>query len=262
MLTILDLDGVIWLAEEPVDGSREAVARLRAAGHRVLFLTNNSSPTVTEVVAKLSQFGLEAAPEEVVTSAQAAASLVEPGATALVCGGPGVVEALEARAVRTVREGAADAVVVGFHRNFDYARLTAAFKAVIGGARLIGTNDDATYPRPDGPVPGGGAILAAVATASGVTPTVAGKPHQAMADLVRSRLVELTGDAEADVAGAVLLGDRPSTDGLMAKRLGVRFVHVLGGVTEDASAAGDLVIDETTPDLATFVTKELGQESA
>ena len=83
-----------------------------------------------------------------------------------MCAGPGVDEALRARGVTTVREGRADAVVVGWHTDFDYARLTAAFRAVHAGARLIGTNDDPTYPTPDGLLPGGGSILAAVATAA------------------------------------------------------------------------------------------------
>ena len=83
-----------------------------------------------------------------------------------------------ARGVTTVRDGPADAVVVGWHRDFDFGRLTAAFDAVHGGARLIGTNDDATYPTPQGPLPGGGSILAAVAYASGAEPTVAGKPFR------------------------------------------------------------------------------------
>ena len=76
-------------------------------------------------------------------------------------------------------------MLVGFHRDFDYERLRIAATAVINGARLIGTNDDATYPTPDGPIPGGGAILAAVATASGVVPVIAGKPYAPMAELVR-----------------------------------------------------------------------------
>src|SRR5438874_7682250 len=136
----------------------------------------------------------------------AAATLVEPGTTGLVCAGEGVAEALRARGATVVREGPADAVLVGFHTEFDYGRLTAAFRAVIGGARLIGTNDDPTYPTPDGPVPGGGSLLAAVAVAAGVEPVVAGKPHDAMGEVVTSRLG--SGDA-------VLIGDRPSTDGLM-----------------------------------------------
>ena len=128
----------------------------------MIFLTNNAGPRVSELVAKLEGMGVPATPDEVVTSAQAAASLLEPGSTALLCAGPGVREALEARGVEVVRDGDADAVVVGFHRDFDYHRLTAAFLAVHHGARLIGTNDDTTYPTPEGPIPGGGAILAAV----------------------------------------------------------------------------------------------------
>ncbi len=231
MNVILDLDGVIWLAEEPIPGSPEAVARLRRAGHRLLFLTNNSYPTVDTLVGKLRGMGVAVEAEEIATSAQSAVKLLEPGQTALVCAGPGVVDALQERGVRPIREGAADAVVVGFHREFDYQRLTAAFRAVHGGARLIGTNDDTTYPTPDGPVPGGGSILAAVAAAAGVEPTVAGKPYPPMADLVISRL--------GNVNDTVMIGDRPSTDGRMAELLGVPFLHVLSGVTvePDPSAA-------------------------
>jgi len=246
MAFILDLDGVIWLSDDVIPGSDEAVARLREAGHRVLFLTNNSSRPVSVIVEKLAGMGIESEPDDVVTSAQAAASLVEPGSTALVCAGVGVVEALEERGVTTVREGDADAVVVGYHREFDYERLTAAFCTVRAGAHLIGTNDDATYPTPEGPIPGGGAILAAVATATGVEPEVAGKPYEPMAALVRARL----GD---DVADATLVGDRPDTDGLMARRLEVPFALVLSGVTGEDEVPDDPAPDHVAPDLRSLV---------
>lgn len=246
MAWILDLDGVVWRGEQPVVGAAPAIARLRANGERVLFLTNNSSATLREYTEKLAAHGIDVTDQDVVTSAEAAATLVDAGERALVCGGPGVDEALRARGVVTVREGAAEAVVVGWHRDFDFDRLTAAFVTVMGGARLIGTNDDATYPTPDGLLPGGGAILAAVATATGITPTVAGKPHEPMAALVLARLGEASSDD-------VLVGDRPSTDGLMAKRLGVRFALVLSGVT----VPGDLPVvpapDVVGADLATLV---------
>jgi len=247
---ILDLDGVVWLSDDPIPGSAEAVGRLRDAGHHVLFLTNNSGPKVGYLAEKLSGFDVPAEPDDIVTSAQAAASLLEPGSTALVCAGEGVVEALEARGVRTVEEGEADAVVVGFHRHFDYDRLNAAFWAVHHGARLIGTNDDATYPTPDGPVPGGGSLLAAVATAAGVKPEVAGKPNDAMATVLRERLGE-------ELADTILVGDRPSTDGLMARRLGLPFALVLSGVTTE-EPTGDDAADKVAPDLATLVDQELG----
>jgi len=224
MAWILDLDGVLWLSDEPIAGSADAVAALRARGERVLFVSNNSSARVGEYLAKLERVGVPATADDLVTSAQAAATLVEPRQTALVCAGPGVEEALQQRGARTVRDGDADAVVVGWHRDFDYEGLTAAARAVMHGATLIGTNDDATYPTPQGPIPGGGSILAAVATASGTEPIVAGKPNQAMVDLVRARL-------DGDVDGAVVVGDRPSTDGLFATAMGLPFLLVLSGVT-------------------------------
>ena len=251
MTWILDLDGVVWLGAEPVPGSVDAIRRLRDAGERVLFLTNNSSAPVGDYVAKLTGLGIPAAPDDVLTSAQAAARLLQPGATALVCGGPGVDEALRARGVATVRDGRADAVVVGWHTDFDYARLTAAFRAVHAGARLIGTNDDPTYPTPDGPLPGGGSILAAVATAAGVAPEIAGKPHAPMATLVRERLG--LDDTQSDGTRCVLVGDRVSTDGLMAERLQVEFALVLTGVTTTADLPVTPEPAYVADDLATLV---------
>jgi ribonucleotide monophosphatase NagD (HAD superfamily) len=188
--------------------------------------------------------GIETSPDDLITSALAAARLVDPAETALVCGGPGVDEALRARGVRTVRSGDADAVVVGWHRDFTYERLHAAFDAVRRGARLIGTNDDATYPTPDGPLPGGGSILAAVAYASGVTPTVAGKPFPPIVELLHERVA----DAE------IMVGDRPSTDGLLARRLGIPFGLVLSGVT-----AEDVVVEPKPEYVATHLASLVAQ---
>jgi 4-nitrophenyl phosphatase len=222
---LCDLDGVVWLAHQPIPGSVDAIARLRGAGHRVLFVTNNSSARVETQEEALAAIGIPAV-GDVLTSAQAAALLLEPGQRALVCGGEGVVQALEARGVVVVNgDELADAVVVGWHRTFDYDGLTRAARAVQRGARLIGTNDDATYPTPDGPIPGGGSILAAVQTAAGILPEIAGKPYEPMARLVRQVVGE---DAARQ---AVMVGDRPSTDGRFARTLGCRYAHVHSGVT-------------------------------
>jgi 4-nitrophenyl phosphatase len=240
---LCDLDGVVWLANRPIPGSVDAIARVRAAGHRVLFVTNNSSARVEAQEAALAAIGVPAV-GDVITSAQAAAQLLQPGQRALVCGGDGVVQALEARGVIALADDKGervDAVVVGWHRTFDYDGLTRAARAIQRGALLIGTNDDATYPTPDGPIPGGGSILAAVATAGGVTPIIAGKPYEPMAALVRS----IVG---ADAArAAVMVGDRPSTDGQFARTLGCRYAHVWSGVTPfgaDVMPAPDLVVDD------------------
>ena len=256
MVWLLDLDGVLWRGDEAIPGSADAVARIRAVGIGVAFLTNNSSQPVGVYEAKLERMGVPVAPGEVLTSAMAAVSLLQPGETALVCGGPGVDEAISARGVHGVRTlagarssgRAVDAVVVGWHRDFDYDRLDAAFQAVIAGARLIGTNDDATYPMAGGHLlPGGGSLLAAVAYASGATPIVAGKPHDATVALVHERLGAID----------VMVGDRPDTDGLLARRLGARFVQVRSGVTpsgDPSEADADVIADDLASAVSAILT--------
>ena len=235
-VVLCDLDGVVWLAHQPIAGSVDGIARLRANGHRVLFVTNNSGTRLEVQVATLEGIGIPAE-GAVLTSAQAAALLLQPGERALVCGGEGVVQALEERGVEPCFDGDADAVVVGFHRHFDFDGLARAARAVLRGARLIGTNDDATYPTPDGPIPGGGSILAAVETACGISAQVAGKPYAPMAALVVAAVGENAARA------AVMVGDRPSTDGRFAVTLGCGYAHVWSGVTP----CGTLI--DPTPDV-------------
>ena len=243
MTWALDLDGVIWRGGDPIDGSADAVTALRERGHRVVFLTNNSHDRIASYVEKLQKAGIVAEAHDVVSSGQAAASLLEEGTTALVCAGPGVEEALSERGVRAVREGDADAVIVGWHPDFDFERLTAAACAVWGGARLIGTNDDATYPTADGQIPGGGSLLSAVAYATATKPEVAGKPHAAMVKLVEERM----GPVE------VMVGDRPNTDGLLAQNMRARFALVLSGVTDEDDLPVEPEPELVAPNLAAVV---------
>ena len=247
MAWVLDLDGVVWRGDQPIDGAAWAVARLRASGQRVLFVTNNALPTRDQVAAKLARQGIEAG-DDLITSPMAAASLIQPGQRALVCAGAGVAEALAARGVETVDAsvadpGPVDAVVVGLHLEFDYRRLDVAARSARAGARLIATNDDTTYPGEHGLSPGAGSLLAAVATASGATPVIAGKPYAPMVSLVQA------------VAGrdGVAVGDRADTDGRFARALGYQFGLVLTGVTTAADLPVDPAPDHTAADLATLV---------
>jgi HAD superfamily hydrolase (TIGR01450 family) len=223
---LCDLDGVVWLAHQPIAGAPEAIARLRASGRRVVFVTNNSAAVVADHEAALEAIGIPSH-GDVLSSALAAATLVQAGERVLVCGGPGVVEAVEMRGATVVPEGPCEAVVVGFHRDFDYERMRVAADAVRAGAKLIGANDDATYPTPNGLIPGAGAILASVTVASGAAAVVAGKPFQPMADLVR----DVIGGECFDPATAIVVGDRASTDGLFSTRVGCEFALVRSGVT-------------------------------
>jgi HAD superfamily hydrolase (TIGR01450 family) len=249
MAWLLDLDGVVWLAGEPIAGSVAAVARLRAAGERVVFVTNNSDPERAAQEDRLAGIGIEAV-GDVVSSADAVAGLLERGERAYVAGGPGVVEALVGRgvAVSTSDEEPVDAVVVGFHRDFDYEGMRVASALVRRGARLLGTNDDATYPTPAGEIPGGGAILAGIARAAGVEPVIAGKPFTPMADAIRSR---------GGAGPHVMVGDRPETDGAFARRLGATYALVLSGVTTPADLPVDPAPDVVADDLHAVVDRLL-----
>ena len=217
---------------QPIPGSVDAISRLREAGHRVLFVTNNSHSSANEQAAVLESIGVPAV-GDVVTASQSAGALLRAGERVLTCGGPGVMQAItDAGAIVVGRSDdpdlpkdlAVDAVVVAFHRTFDFAGLTRLSATIRQGARFIATNDDATYPTPDGVIPGGGAIVAAVATASGVQPIIAGKPYAPMANLVRSVL------GVVDLSSSWMVGDRVSTDGAFAKTLGCHFAHVGSGV--------------------------------
>jgi HAD superfamily hydrolase (TIGR01450 family) len=240
---MLDLDGVLWRGKEPISGAADAVARLRAAGHRVGFQTNNSFTRVADLVEKLGDMGVPAEADDVCTSAQAAAGLLDKGSTALVVGGEGVAEALAARGVAVVSDDSdVDAVVVGFDPEFTFAKLTAAFRAVSAGARLIGTNDDATFPTPNGEIPGGGSLVAAVSYATGVEAEIAGKPNEPAARLLADRMGPI----------AWLIGDRPGTDGKMAHAVGAKFGLVLSGVTQTAEGS-DPEPEAVAKDLASMV---------
>jgi 4-nitrophenyl phosphatase len=124
------------------------------------------------------------------------------------------------------------------------ARLTAAMRAVLAGARLVGTNDDATYPTASGPLPGGGALLAAVRYSTGAEAVVAGKPYAPAAELISTRVGPI----------AIVVGDRPETDGALARRLGARYALVRSGVTPVGVAVTDPVPDLDATDLAELAT--------
>lgn len=253
-MVLCDLDGVVWLAGVAIPGSVDAIARLRASGRRVVFVTNSSAVTIAAHTAALSRIGIDAT-GDVLSSATAAAALLRAGERVLVCGGAGVTEAVVAAGAVAVAgdddagvDAGIDAVVVGLHRDFDYHRLELAMRAVLGGARLVATNRDPKYPTPRGPIPGGGSIVAAVATASGVEPEVAGKPYRAMAVAV----ADLVGGDLADPGFAdrvMMVGDQLSTDGEFAHVIGCRFALVRTGNTPPGAPL-DFPVDFDRADLA------------
>jgi glycerol-1-phosphatase len=239
----IDLDGVIWLTGQPIDGVSGAVSALRDAGIRTLFATNNSAPTRAQLHERLANCGITADDADLLSSADVAAAMVPPGSSVLVLADDGVREALERRRVTMVEKGPADAVIVGWTRGFTFDSVTEAARTVRGGARLIGTNEDPTHPTPDGLLMGGGALLAAVATAAETTPEVAGKPHRPTADAIKGMADDVR----------VMVGDRPSTDGALAGQLKVPFALVLSGVTGADQVPTEHVPDTVAQNLAALV---------
>ena len=225
---ICDLDGVVWLEGAPIDGAVDAIADLRHCGAEVIFVTNNSTVRSSDHERILIDLGIDA-DGAVISSADAAAACVDAGQRVMVVGGIGIRAAVHQRGAIVVEAAqgdaaSADVVIVGLDRDLRYERHVAATQAIRGGARFIATNTDPTLPTPLGPVPGAGAIVGAISIASGRDPEIAGKPGAAIASLIESRL----GD-RFDPLHAVVIGDRVSTDGVLAVRLGCRFVLIDDG---------------------------------
>lgn len=241
---ICDLDGVVYRGSEPLPGAADALERLVVSDFRVMFVTNNSSRTESQVADKLEAL-VDHRPrlDDIVTSARAALGLVPDGARCLVVGGEGIREAI-ASAGHSATEDAddADCVIVGLDRGFDYQRMDVASRAIRSGALFVATNIDPTFPAENGVMPGAGAIVAALVAASGVQPVVAGKPEKPVRDLIRGR----------GVGDAWVIGDRPDTDIAMAQaEEGWTSVLVLTGVTSEGGDTGDA--DHVVANLAAAV---------
>jgi glycerol-1-phosphatase len=243
-VALLDLDGVVYVGPNAVPRVPQALDAARSVGMRLGFVTNNAARTPEEVAAHLTELGVPADPDDVITSSQAAASVVAellgPGARVLPVGGSGVAAALRAAGL-TVVERAEDqpvAVVQGYGREVGWAQLAEAVVAVRNGARHVATNTDATIPSPRGPLPGNGAMVGVVSAVTGQSPLVTGKPDPAMhAECVR-RTVALR---------PLVVGDRLDTDIEGARRAGAASLLVLTGVTDPVTVLQ--AVPEHRPDL-------------
>jgi 4-nitrophenyl phosphatase len=236
MLYVFDLDGVIYRMDEPVPGAVEAVRRLKARGDSIYYLTNNSSRTRDDYARKLAAMGIEASREEVMTSAFALGQWFRArdaaGTGAFVIGESGLREEVTSAGLRirdSAAEGKIDYAVVGWDRAVTYAKLAEAHRAVVeGGAQFIATNRDATYPDAGGrTLPGSGALVAALATCTGVEPVVIGKPEPFTLQLILERSGRTPGEC-------IVVGDRLDTDILIGNRLGARTTLVLTGVHSES----------------------------
>jgi len=226
---LLDLDGCVWVGDECVPGSPEALAALRAAGKALAFLTNDARRSPEEYVRKLWSLGLRASLEEVVTVGAAIQYELAgrlPGATAYVIGSPAIYRHVAESGHRIVngtdRATSADVVVVAGHDAFDYEELKDATQAVLAGAEMIAAGRDRTFPAGDGQWPGTGAIVAALEYATERTARIVGKPDSLIFRTALDRL---------GPGRALMVGDRLDSDLAGAAAAGIDGAIVLSGVT-------------------------------
>jgi phosphoglycolate/pyridoxal phosphate phosphatase family enzyme len=248
----LDLDGVVWRGDEVLPGTREVLEDVLRRDLDLRYVTNNSTAHRETVSDRLAAAGLPAGAERVLTSGSVCgvwlrAQLPERSAV-MVVGEEGLLRELReagldayhvsddrempegtaARAVTAMRTGAVApaALVVGMDRSFTYKTLATAQAALAVGAHYVATNADATFPTPDGLLPGAGSIVAAVSAAAQREPELVGKPSAALAETLASITA-------VPAAATLFVGDRLETDIAMAKAAGMVAALTLTGVTSD-----------------------------
>ena len=262
---IIDMDGVLWHGEQPLPGLTDFFRTLRDCRIRFILATNNAGQTPQQYVNKLARMGVTVARGDILTSGTATAHYLaeqtDPASTRIfVVGEDGLRRPLIERGftlteVYETDDGSADMVVCGKDETLTWDKLATASLHLGAGARFIGTNADTTLPTERGLILGNGAILAALETATGATPTIIGKPEP----IIYRRALALL---DADPSETAAIGDRLETDILGAVRTGIRSILVLSGVaTEEELQTVDYRPTWILPDLRA-VTQALRDTSA
>jgi 4-nitrophenyl phosphatase len=246
---LIDMDGVLWRGDTPISGVPGFFDLLNQAGIAYVLLTNNSSNTPASYAKRLAGYGIEVSPEKIINSGLATVAYMAEhspqGTPVYVVGEEGLEEIVRDAGFRLVDDDTTPCYVIGsWDRHVTYEKLAQATLHIRAGATFIGTNPDKTWPSERGLLPGAGSILAALEAASGVKPTIIGKPSSEMFRLAMQRI-----DAQPDTTA--MLGDRMDTDIVGADQAGLITILVLTGVThredlQSASVQPDLVFDDIT----------------
>src|SRR5215208_4124039 len=251
---IIDMDGVIWKSDAPIGDLAAIFNRIRARGLKFVFATNNSTKTSDQYVEKLKGLGVDVEPWQVVTSSQAAARAVAQafprGTKALMIGEEGLRKPLEQEGFEIVSvENApqAQVVVMGMDRGVSFEKLSEAALLIRNGVRFYATNMDKTFPTPRGEIPGAGAWVSVITTATDVQPIVAGKPFPFLMELSLERLGTLKEET-------LVVGDRLETDIAAGQAVGCPTALVLSGVsTKEQADKWMPVIDSIVNNLRTLI---------
>jgi HAD superfamily hydrolase (TIGR01457 family) len=258
---ILDMDGVVWRGDAPIGDLATTFRRIRERGLKFVFATNNSTRTSEQYVDKLKSFGVDVEPWQVVTSSQAAARAMSQsyprGTKALVIGEDGLRMPLEQQGFEIVSvENApqAEVVVMGMDRGVSFEKLSEATLLIRKGVRFYATNMDKTFPTPRGEIPGAGAWVSVITTATNVEPIVAGKPFPFLMELSLERLGTLKEET-------LVVGDRLETDIAAGQAVNCPTALVLSGVSSREQADNWTPrIDVVVNDLTTLINELSGFE--
>jgi 4-nitrophenyl phosphatase len=227
---IIDMDGVLWQGDTPLPGLLEFFEILKQRGIKFILATNNNTQTPEGFVQKARKMGVDVTAEQVVNAAIATVHYLRsnyPPASRVYVVGEAALKGLISDAGFILAETDVNAVVATLDRQLSYEMLKRATLLIRAGADFIGPNPDAAYTTPEGIVPGGGAVLAAIALASGCQPIIMGKPESWMFRIALERM-------QLGVEEVASLGDRLETDILGGQRFGLRTILVLSGVSSEA----------------------------
>jgi 4-nitrophenyl phosphatase len=241
---VVDLDGTVYRAGEPIPGAVEAIERLRELGIAVLFCSNNPTKTPDEYAERLGAMGVDCDPDDVVPASTVTRDYLREhhseDPTYLV-GAPSLRTYLEAAGQDIVDTPEASVFVASWDEAFDYGEMQAALDCIDDDTAFLGTDPDRTVPDDGGLMPGSGAIIAAVAGTVGRDPDrVLGKPSDEAADAVLERL-------GLPAERCLVVGDRLDTDLAMGASRGMTTALVGTGVT-DAAALPDAPDRAVDPD--------------
>ncbi|MFD2628997.1 TIGR01457 family HAD-type hydrolase [Oceanobacillus kapialis] len=224
---LIDLDGTMYLGEEPIADAAGFIEHLRTKDIPYLFVTNNSSKTQADVAFKLNQFGIHASPDHVVTTSLATAKYIKElneNASCYVIGEEGVKAAIEAEGLTVSNDEHCDVVVIGIDRHITYEKLAKACLAVRNGATFISTNGDVAIPTERGLLPGNGSLTSVISVSTGVSPIFIGKPEK----IIMEQALEILGTTKEET---IMVGDNYETDIQAGIRAGLDTLMVFTGVT-------------------------------
>ena len=245
---ILDMDGVLWHGMTPVPGLPDFFEKIGSLGINWVFATNNSSKTREQYVSKFAGMGVTIDPAQVMTSAVATGHYMldnfPTGANIYVMGGDGLHHGLADEGFNVLVDDdyttPAAAVVVGLNPAVTYEHMSIACLQIRNhGAKFIASNADSTYPSERGLLPGAGALVSVLKTATELEPIVVGKPYPIM----YQQGLKLLGEG-ATLQNTAMVGDRLNTDVMGAIGVGMRSVLVMSGITQPA----DLETTDLKPD--------------